>query len=63
VEAGQVRFSRKAESLLEELLAFSPGGGVDAQVDTFSQGVLWIEAQFWRGRGYGGSPVPMVFSR
>jgi hypothetical protein len=25
--------------------------------------VLWIEAQFWRGRGYGSSPVPMVFSR
>jgi hypothetical protein len=25
--------------------------------------VLWIEAQFWRGRGYGSTPVPMVFSR
>jgi predicted phage terminase large subunit-like protein len=63
VEAGQVRFARKADSLVEELLAFSPRGGVDDQVDAFCQGVLWIEAQFWRGRGYGASPVPMVFSR
>jgi predicted phage terminase large subunit-like protein len=63
VEAGQVRFARKADSLAEELLAFSPRGGVDDQVDAFCQGVLWIEAQFWRGRGYGSSPVPMVFSR
>jgi hypothetical protein len=36
---------------------------VDDQVDAFCQGVLWIEAQFWRGRGYGTSPVAMVFSR
>ena len=63
VEAGQVRFARKADSLVEELLAFSPRGGVDDQVDAFCQGVLWIEAQFWRGRGYGSAPVPMVFSR
>ena len=63
VEAGQVRFARKADSLIEELLAFSPRGGVDDQVDAFCQGVLWIEAQFWRGRGYGSSPVPMMFSR
>jgi predicted phage terminase large subunit-like protein len=63
LEAGQVRFARKADSLVEELLAFSPRGGVDDQVDAFCQGVLWIEAQFWRGRGYGSSPVPMVFSR
>jgi predicted phage terminase large subunit-like protein len=63
VEAGQVRFARKADSLTSELLAFSPRGGVDDQVDAFCQGVLWIEAQFWRGRGYGSSPVPMVFSR
>ena len=63
VEAGQVRFGRKTDSLVEELLAFSPRGGVDDQVDAFCQGVLWIEAQFWRGRGYGSSPVPMVFSR
>jgi predicted phage terminase large subunit-like protein len=63
VEAGQVRFARKADSLVDELLAFSPRGGVDDQVDAFCQGVLWIEAQFWRGRGYGTSPVPMVFSR
>jgi len=63
VEAGQVRFARKADSLIEELLAFSPRGGVDDQVDAFCQGVLWIEAQFWRGRGYGSLPVPMVFSR
>jgi predicted phage terminase large subunit-like protein len=63
VEAGQVRFARKADSLIEELLAFSPRGGVDDQVDAFCQGILWMEAQFWRGRGYGSSPVPMVFSR
>jgi predicted phage terminase large subunit-like protein len=63
MEAGQVRFARKADCLVEELLAFSPRGGVDDQVDAFCQGVLWIEAQFWRGRGYGTSPVPMVFSR
>ncbi len=63
VEAAQVRFARKAGSLVEELLAFSPRGGVDDQVDAFCQGVLWIEAQFWRGRGYGTPPVPMVFSR
>jgi predicted phage terminase large subunit-like protein len=63
VEAGQVRFSRKADSLVEELLAFSPRGGVDDQVDAFCQAVLWIEAQFWRGRGYSTAPVPMVFSR
>ncbi len=63
VEAGQVRFARKADSLIEELLAFSPRGGVDDQVDAFCQGVLWIEAQFWRGWGSGSSPVPMVFSR
>lgn len=63
MEAGQVRFPRKANSLVEELLAFSLRGGVDDQVDACYQGVLWIEAQFWRGRGYGTSPVPMVFSR
>lgn len=63
VEAGQVRFARKADSLVEELLAFSPRGGVDDQVDAFCQGVLWIEAQFWRGRGHRSTPVPMLFSR
>ena len=40
VEAGQVRFARKGDSLIEELLAFSPRGGVDDQVDTFCQGLL-----------------------
>jgi predicted phage terminase large subunit-like protein len=63
VEAGQVRFARKADSLIEELLAFSPRGGVDDQVDAFCQGVLWIEAQYWRGRGHSSAPLPMVFSR
>ncbi len=63
VEAGQLSFARKAESLVEELLAFSPRGGVDDQVDAFCQGVLRIETQFWRVRGYGTFPVPMVFSR
>lgn len=63
VEAGQVRFARKADSLIEELLAFSPRGGVDDQVDAFCQGVLWIEAQFWRGRGHSSTPLPMLFSR
>ena len=63
VEAGQVRFARKADSLIEELLAFSPRGGIDDQVDAFCQGVLWIEAQFWRGRGHSSAPLPMVFSR
>jgi predicted phage terminase large subunit-like protein len=63
VEAGQVRFARKADSLVEELLTFSPRGGVDDQVDAFCQGVLWIEAQFWRGRGHISAPLPMVFSR
>jgi predicted phage terminase large subunit-like protein len=63
VEAGQVRFARKADSLVEELLAFSPRGCVDDQVDAFCQGVLWIEAQFWRGRGHSSTPVPMLFSR
>jgi predicted phage terminase large subunit-like protein len=63
VEAGQVRFARKAESLVEEILAFSPRGGVDDQVDAFCQGVLWIESQFWRGRGHSSTPVPMLFSR
>jgi len=63
VEAGQVRFHRRSDSLIEELLAFSPRGGADDQVDAFCQGVLWIEAQFWRGRGYGSTPLPMVFSR
>ena len=63
VEAGQVRFSRKSDSLIEELLAFSPRGGVDDQVDAFCQGVLWIEAQYWRGRGHSSAPLPMVFSR
>ena len=63
VEAGQVRFARKADSLIEELLAFSPRGGIDDQVDAFCQGVLWIEAQYWRGRGHSSAPLPMVFSR
>ena len=63
VEAGQVRFARKANSLVEELLAFSPRGGIDDQVDAFTQGVLWIEAQYWRGRGHSSAPLPMVFSR
>ncbi len=63
VEAGQVRFARKADSLIEELLAFSPRGGIDDQVDAFTQGVLWIEAQYWRGRGHSSAPLPMVFSR
>ena len=49
--------------LIEELLAFTPRGGVDDQVDAFCQGVIWIETQFWRGRGYAAAPVPMVFSR
>ena len=63
VEAGQVRFARKANSLVEELLAFSPRGGIDDQVDAFTQGVLWIETQYWRGRGHSSAPLPMVFSR
>ena len=63
VEAGQVRFHHRSESLIEELLAFSPRGGIDDQVDAFCQGVLWIEAQFWRGRGHSPAPLPMVFSR
>jgi predicted phage terminase large subunit-like protein len=63
VEAGQVRFHRRSESLIEELLAFSPRGGIDDQVDAFCQGVLWIEAQNWRGRGHSSAPLPMVFSR
>lgn len=63
VEAGQVSFARKAESLVEELLAFSPRGGVDDQVNAFCQWVLRIEGQFWRGWGYGTFPAPMVFSR
>ena len=57
------RHSGKADSLVEELLAFSPRGGVDDQVDAFCQGVLWIEAQYWRGRGHSSAPLPMVFSR
>ncbi len=63
VEAGQVRFHRRSDSLIEELLAFSPRGGINDQVDAFCQGVLWIEAQFWRGRGHSSAPLPMVFSR
>ena len=63
VEAGQVRFHRRSESLIEEMLAFSPRGGIDDQVDAFCQGVLWIEQRFWRGRGSSQAPVPMVFSR
>ena len=63
VEAGQMRFTRKSDSLLEELLAFSPRSGVDDQVDAFCQWVLWIEAQYWRGRGQSSAPLPMVFSR
>lgn len=49
--------------LIEELLAFSPRGGVGDQVDAFCQGVLWIEAQYGRGRGHSSAPLPMVFSR
>ena len=56
-------FHRRAQSLIDELLAFSPAGGIDDQVDAFCQGVLWIEGQYWRGRGYASPPVPMVFSR
>ena len=67
MEAGQVRFARKADSLIEKLdreaAGFSPRGGVDDQVDAFCQGVLWIEAQFWRGRGHSSALLPMVFSR
>ena len=63
VEAGQVRFHRRAESLIEELLAFTPQGGVDDQVDAFCQGVIWIEGRYWRGRGHSSSPAPMLFSR
>jgi predicted phage terminase large subunit-like protein len=63
LEAGQVRFAAKAQSLIDELLAFSPKNGVDDQVDAFCQGVLWIEAQHWRSRGLGRAPVPMLFSR
>jgi len=62
VEAGQVRIARKADSLVDELLTFSPRGGIDDLEVAFCQGALWHEAQFWRGRGYGSSPVPMVFS-
>jgi predicted phage terminase large subunit-like protein len=63
VEAGQVRFHRRSEPLIEELLAFTPRGGVDDLVDAFTQAVLWIEAQYWRGRGHRQTPVPMLFSR
>ncbi len=63
VEAGQVRFHRRSDSLIEEMLAFSPRGGIDDQVDAFCQGVLWIEQRYWRGRGSSQAPVPMVFSR
>jgi predicted phage terminase large subunit-like protein len=63
VEAGQVRFHRRSDSLIEEMLAFSPRGGLDDQVDAFCQGVLWIEQRYWRGRGSSQVPVPMLFSR
>ncbi|MEI7666740.1 MAG: terminase [Synechococcaceae cyanobacterium ELA263] len=63
MEAGQVRFHRRSESLIEEMLAFSPRGGIDDQVDAFCQGVLWIEQRYWRGRGSSQAPVPMLFSR
>jgi predicted phage terminase large subunit-like protein len=63
VEAGQVRFHRRSDSLIEEMLAFSPRGGIDDQVDAFCQGVLWIEQRYWRGRGNSQAPVPMMFSR
>jgi len=63
VEAGQVRFHPRSDSLVEEMLAFSPRGGIDDQVDAFCQGVLWIEQRYWRGRGSSQAPVPMVFSR
>ena len=63
LEAGQVRFHRRSESLIEEMLAFSPWGGLDDQVDAFCQGVLCFEQRYWRGRGSSQSPVPMVFSR
>ncbi len=63
VEAGQVRFHRRSDSLIEEMLAFSTRGGIDDQVDAFCQGVLWIEQRYWRGRGSSQAPVPMVFSR
>jgi phage terminase large subunit-like protein len=38
VQAGQVRFARQANSLVQELLALSPRGGVDDQVDAFCPG-------------------------
>ena len=62
-ESGQVPFAPKADSLIEQLLAFSPRDDVDHQVVAFCQGLLWIEAQYWRGRGHSSVPLPMVFSR
>ena len=58
-----MRSVRKAASLIEEQLAFSPRRGVGDQVDAFCQGVLWIEAQYRRGHGHSSAPVSKVFSR
>jgi hypothetical protein len=63
VKAGQVRFARNADSLVEKMLAFSPRTGINDQVDAFTQGRLWNEVQYWRGRGHNSAPLPMVFSR
>jgi hypothetical protein len=66
-----VRCRRRSELLIEELLAFTPRGGVDDLVDAYrcaedcvvTKAVLWIEGPYWRGRGHRQTPVPMLFSR
>ena len=61
LEAGQVGFHRPTEALQSELLSF-PTGAHDDLVDSFCQGVIWLQQQHWRGRGRSKPPRPLLFS-
>jgi hypothetical protein len=61
VEAGQIRFHHRAQSLVEEAIRF-PKGSKDL-VDAFCHGALWLEGRYWKAQGIQPVVTPLLVSR
>ena len=61
VEAGQIRFHHRAQSLVEEAIRF-PMGSKDL-VDAFCHAALWLEGRYWKAQGIQPVVTPLLVSR
>ena len=61
VEAGQIRFHHRAQSLVEEAIRF-PKGSKDL-VDAFCHAALWLEGRYWKAQGIQPVVTPLLVSR